>query len=339
MEIRMWRLKKILCILFLAAGALVFLWPEIGTWRMERRSERAITAFREAAAAAGRKESDEPGIDNMTADGGSAGGESGGTVSSGAAVGGEDLSGVITPSDALWESVQAYNLRLWEDGQSDFCDAWFVTKSPAAAGTDGGMFGYITIPAMDAELPLYLGASAENLSKGAAVLGGTSLPVGGENTNSVIAGHRGYRGIPYFREIEKLGIGDAVIIINPWTTLGYRVESIDIINPGDSDRVMIREGKDMVTLMTCHPYRSHGKYRYVVYCVRDDSVLTEDYTPSGGAGDTITASDGNVYASSREDIDTERMFRYACGAALILFFMICMLTGKRRNNKTKQKGR
>ncbi|MCD7981745.1 MAG: class C sortase [Clostridiales bacterium] len=305
------KFKKILCALLLAVGVTVFLFPEISTWLHDRESDKVVTAFNEAAA------------------------EANGTAAEGAESGTEESPcGIITPSGALWESVQAYNQGLWENGQSDFCDAWAAEQAPGIDGLEG-MFGYITIPAMDVELPLYTGASTENLSKGAAILGATSLPVGGENTNSVIAGHRGYRGIPYFREIEKLGAGDAVIITNPWATLGYRVESIDIIDPGDSDKVMIREGRDMVTLLTCHPYRSHGKYRYVVYCVRDDSVLTGNDTYSGGAGDAITASDGNVYGASQADIDTERMFRYACGAALILFFVVCMLTGR----KNKQKGR
>jgi sortase A len=57
---------------------------------------------------------------------------------------------------------------------------------------------------MNVELPLYWGATSEHLAAGAAVLGQTSIPIGGVNTNSVIAGHRGYQGAPYFREIENL---------------------------------------------------------------------------------------------------------------------------------------
>ncbi len=305
--------NKTLCILLLAAGAAIFLSPEIHTRLLDRKFRQAITAFDEAAGAAAAETAE------------SGGGEAGGA--------GENPCGILVPSDALWESVQAYNIGLWENGQADFCDTWSASQATFPEGLDGDMFGYITIPAMNLEMPLYVGASAENLSKGAAVLGATSLPVGGENTNCVVAGHRGYRGVPYFREIEKLGIGDAVIITNPWMTLGYRVESIDIIDPGDSDRVMIREGRDMVTLLTCHPYRSHGKYRYIVYCVRDDSVLTEDGALSGGIGDALASSDGNEYGGSQADIDRERLFRYSCGAALILFFVICMFTGRQRNNK------
>ena len=103
------------------------------------------------------------------------------------------------------------------------------------------------------------------MAKGAAVLGETSLPVGGINTNCVIAGHRGYRGIAFFRDIEKLQIGDCVQIRNPWECLTYTVEAMQRIAPDDSEAVKIRKGRDMLTLLTCHPYRGNGKWRFVVY--------------------------------------------------------------------------
>ena len=84
------------------------------------------------------------------------------------------------------------------------------------AGLPDDMIGYITIDAMDEEMPLYIGANKENMSKGAVVMGQTSMPVGGENTNCVIAAHRGYRGIPMFQYIEVLQPGDKVEITNLW---------------------------------------------------------------------------------------------------------------------------
>ena len=119
------------------------------------------------------------------------------------------------------------------------------------------------------QLPLYLGATMENMRKGAAIMGQTSLPLGQKDSNCVIAAHRGYRGIPYFRDIEQLKTGDQVIIKNPWESLDYRVTKIKVIDSYDMDKILIQKGKDMVTLLTCHPYRGHGRYRYVVYCMRD----------------------------------------------------------------------
>ena len=174
---------------------------------------------------------------------------------------------------------------------------------------------------MDVKLPLYIGASKENLSKGAAVLGQTSLPVGGTNTNSVIAGHRGYQGIPYFREIERLEVGDKVSITNPWETLTYRVESIAIIDPYDNDAVKIQDGKDMVTLVTCHPYRSHGKYRYIVYCVRDTGKAQRNDTTSP----SIRTEDDITFVSSGPDIQREQFFRKVCAGILFLLFIVTII--------------
>ena len=96
----------------------------------------------------------------------------------------------------------------------------------------------------------------------------TSIPIGGENSNSVIAGHRSWNGYKYFLDIELLEAGDLVYITNLWGTLTYRVTEIQIINPNEIDAILIRPGKDMITLLTCHPYGSGGLYRYLVFCER-----------------------------------------------------------------------
>ena len=106
------------------------------------------------------------------------------------------------------------------------------------------------------------------MALGAAVLTQTSIPIGGENTNSVIAGHRGYNGASYFRYIPDLQIGDEVVITNLWETLTYRVAETKIIAPNDVDEILIQDSKDRITLLTCHPYASGGKQRYLVICDR-----------------------------------------------------------------------
>ena len=101
----------------------------------------------------------------------------------------------------------------------------------------GKILAIYPIPEIGFETSAFeFGTSDSHLAKGAAVLGQTSLPVGGENTNSVIAGHRGYSGIPYFREIGRLKTGDKVVIRNPWEKLTYLVEQIQIIDPNDIDK-------------------------------------------------------------------------------------------------------
>ena len=118
-------------------------------------------------------------------------------------------------------------------------------------------------------LSLYLGATNSHLAAGAAQLSQTSIPIGGINTNSVIAGHREYSGASYFRYVPDLKIGDKVIITNLWEELTYVVVDTDIIAPNEVEKVLIQEGRDMITLITCHPYASGGKQRYAIYCERE----------------------------------------------------------------------
>ena len=124
----------------------------------------------------------------------------------------------------------------------------------------------LSIPKMDLELPIYLGATTEHLAGGAAQLSQTSMPIGSENTNCVLAGHRGWYGALFFRHIELLEIGDEIMITNLWETLTYTVSEIKVIEPNEIDEILIQPGRDLVTLLTCHPYGSGGRYRYVVYC-------------------------------------------------------------------------
>ena len=175
------------------------------------------------------------------------------------------------PLNTLYSDMKAYNEKIYRDKQSDLKDPLSYQQSSfdlTKYGVEDNIIGYITVPHMEIELPIYLGANTDNMAKGAVHMSQTSLPIGGENTNCVIAAHRGYKGIPMFCDIEIMEIGDEVIIKNLWETLRYRVSNIKVINPSDSQEVLIQPGKDMVTLLTCHPYTKNYK-RYVVYCERE----------------------------------------------------------------------
>lgn len=171
----------------------------------------------------------------------------------------------------LWDAMQQYNQDIYEQGQSGL-NSSLAYEVPSFClteyGLDSEVFGVISIPAIDVELPLYLGATEPHLADGAAHLSQTSLPIGGSNTNSVIAGHRGYSGAAYFRYVNELQPGDQVIITNPWDTLIYTVSEIQIISPNDVDAIHIQSDRDLLTLLTCHPYASGGKQRYLVICER-----------------------------------------------------------------------
>lgn len=171
----------------------------------------------------------------------------------------------------LWDDMVAYNEAIYAQGQSGLsCEYDYQKPSFILAnyGLDDEVFGVITIPAMDLEMPIYLGATTKHMADGAAHMSQTSLPIGGENTNCVIAGHRGYSGASYFRYIEKLRLGDEITITNLWETLTYKVVEIKIIYPYEVEQILIQDGRELLTLLTCHPYASGGKQRYVVYCER-----------------------------------------------------------------------
>lgn len=192
----------------------------------------------------------------------------------------KDIPTVIVPStepeesrlySELWDAMTAYNQQIYTDGQSALSEAG-TYQATLFSLTDYGLpdetFGVISIPKLNLEMPLYLGATDENMAKGAAVLSGTSIPIGGINTNAVIAGHRGWGGAAYFRYITELSIGDEIVITNLWERLRYRVVGTNIIEPHEIENILIQPGRDMVTLLTCHPYASGGKQRYLVYCQR-----------------------------------------------------------------------
>lgn len=172
---------------------------------------------------------------------------------------------------ALWDAMVSYNQKLYETKQAETANSGVFAYTPFNLmdyDLENEVFGVISIPKLELEMPILLGASDANMAAGAAVLNQTSIPIGGINTNCVLGGHRGYQGASYFLHVPELEPGDEVIITNLWETLTYVVTGSDIIDPHDVDKILIHEGKDMITLMTCHPYASGGKYRYLIYCER-----------------------------------------------------------------------
>lgn len=179
-----------------------------------------------------------------------------------------------TPHSELLKMMRDYNQKIYENGQEEL-SSLKATEEPAVyysiSGQNGDMFGILRIPKLGLEMPLYLGATDKHMADGAAQLGQTSVPIGGENTNSVIAGHRGYNGADYFRYVPDLKCGDTVSITNHWETLHYTVVETKIIQPNDIDAIKIQPGRDLVTLLTCHPYASGGRQRFLVICERTEN--------------------------------------------------------------------
>ena len=164
----------------------------------------------------------------------------------------------------LLVDLQDYNRQLYAEKQRNLTNLEACEEPAAdltAYGIEDEIIGVLEIPAMELTMPVYLGASDARLAVGAAVLGNTSAPIGGDSTNCVIAGHRGWKGADYFRHIDRLAVGDTVTLTNLWETLTYTVSDIQIILPHEVDKIKIQQGRDLLTLITCHPYAGGGRQR------------------------------------------------------------------------------
>jgi|SRR5690625_1322830 len=135
---------------------------------------------------------------------------------------------------------------------------------------DNTMFGAIEIPKLQLMIPIYLGSSEDVLRKGIGHVEGSSLPLGGKGTHSVLAGHRGMGTKAMFRNIDQLDVGDIIYIYTMGETLTYIINGQEVIYPHETESLNIREDKDLVTLLTCHPYR-HNYQRLLVQAERKGS--------------------------------------------------------------------
>lgn len=310
------KLRVLFGVFLLLAGCGFFLYPNIREWKTQQEVNQISAALRN---------------DNFTADAKDETEES-------------DI-----PFSDLHDEMQAYNEELVISGQN-IMDAWNYEQAPSEFDLSllDGAIGYIEIPDMKVRLPLYLGASGENLAKGAAVLSGTSMPIGGESTNCVIAGHRGWRGSAYFQYIENMEIGSLVYITNPWETLTYQVTGTDIVTPSNVDCTKIQEGKDMVTLISCHPYvLGGGAYRYLVFCERtedvdDEAVLEKNVQESTEDINTVEAvedreQDNLIDMNDNELLELEVRLRTVLPALTLLFAgVIILIRGRNRKKKNKK---
>lgn len=114
--------------------------------------------------------------------------------------------------------------------------------------------GFVEIPKIDTNLPIYAGTSNEVLNKGVGHLEGTSLPIGGKSTHTVLTAHRGLPSARLFRDLDKLQKGDIFYVHNIQTVLAYEVDQILTVDPSNFDPVLVADGEDYATLLTCTPY-------------------------------------------------------------------------------------
>ncbi|MCD7859272.1 MAG: class C sortase [Firmicutes bacterium] len=158
---------------------------------------------------------------------------------------------------AYFEAAAAYNEKLHELGSSVALaapdqvegDYWSLLNI-----TDSGIMGYVTIEKINIQLPIYHGTDASVLQVGVGHLQGSSLPVGGEGTHSVISAHRGLPSARLFTDIDQLEVGDTFTITVLGQVFTYKVDLISIVLPSKMEALYIADGMDYCTLMTCTPY-------------------------------------------------------------------------------------
>lgn len=158
-----------------------------------------------------------------------------------------------------WELAQIYNENLAGDPLHDP----FVPGSGFALPDNylevlnvnkDNVMGYIEIPKINVNLPIYHGTEEEVLQKGAGHLEGSALPIGGDNRHSVISAHRGLPSAELFTYLDELIIGDVFFIHILNDTLAYQVDNITVIEPKELSKLATIHGKDLITLLTCTPY-------------------------------------------------------------------------------------
>ena len=134
-----------------------------------------------------------------------------------------------------------------------------------------GVMGYLEIPCISVNLPIYHGTDAEILERGVGHLAASSIPVGGKSTHSVLTGHTGLSSAKLFTDLTEMKKEDLFFIHVLDRTLAYKVDQISVVRPEDTRKLLIVKGKDYVTLVTCPPYGVND-HRLLVRGVRTKYV-------------------------------------------------------------------
>lgn len=206
----------IFALLFLA-GFLILVYPAAANFWNQQREKKLINTYEEAAKTAAP----------------------------------EDLSGML-------EAAREYNSEqignavpdAFAEGEAEKDDRYEELLNY----NGDGVMGYLEIPCIDVKLPILHGTGEEALLKGAGHLEGSSLPVGGENTHAVLAAHRGLPSAALFTDLNLLKEGDLFFIHVLDQVLAYEVEENQVVEPEETDSLVIKPGEDLVTLVTCTPY-------------------------------------------------------------------------------------
>lgn len=229
------RVRDILPILVILAGLLVLLYPTISNFLVEQNASRAVASYDASTVDLDQEEREQ-----MLAD---AHAYNDALAAS---------SGAGTPASEGGEPAQVGETLAYDDLLNLNGD---------------GMMGYIIIPKMNVELPIYHTVDEKVLQVGVGHMESSSLPVGGESTHAALSGHRGLPSAKLFTDLDQMEVGDQFYIKVLGETLAYEVHEVETVLPTETESLAIQRGQDLVTLITCTPYGINS-HRLLVHAHR-----------------------------------------------------------------------
>lgn len=182
---------------------------------------------------------------------------------------------------AMLQAAHEYNARLVSNGgRFSMTDSERDEYISLLNLTGNGMMGYINIPSIGVNLPIYHGVDETHLQVAVGHIEGSSLPVGGESTHAVVSAHRGLPSAKLFTDLDKVSEGDIFTFTVLDQTITYEVDQIRIVEPNDMSDLVITEGADQATLVTCTPY-GINTHRILVRGHRVENQSDRNAVPAG----------------------------------------------------------
>lgn len=220
----------------------------------------------------------------------------------------------------LHQAAEEYNKALWSKQNRLVLSEAEIEEYNSLLNISGtGIMGYIDIPQIECELPIYHGTSESVLQIAIGHIEGTSLPIGGNSTHCVLSGHRGLPSAKLFTDLDKLIVGDIFMLQILDETLTYEVDQIHIVEPQELDDLDLFEGKDYCTLVTCTPY----------------GINTHRLLVRGHRIENIAAVSSVRIISEAIQVDSIIVAPIAAVPMFILLLVVMGITGH-KNNKTRK---
>ena len=180
----------------------------------------------------------------------------------------------MEPEDytAIFQTAYDYNDALYATAfpLTDYRNVPGYYEALKVEGTS--IMGYVKIPKIGVEIPIYHGTSEDVLSRGVGHMEGSSLPVGGTNTHCIMSAHRGLPSAKLFTDLDRLELGDTFQVVVLDQILTYQVDQIKITTPQEFEDLVIVDGMDYCTLVTCTPY-GINTHRLLVRGIRVETIV------------------------------------------------------------------